>query len=497
MVSFVAFSYVAFWYFLVPALHSLLSLGAMLSSPGGSILRGIDLLRDESRFRHVAVDHVIALEAQQYAQARNERQFEENKERLKLLERMDPDFFRRNDPSASSNTAPDEGARRLDDKNPISGSGNKKDPGSFLRTLDNMGDFDPPTSCPEHLADDDIQTTLVVQASVDRLWVLNETCNRWKDPIVAVVAIRDRATETEVLKGWSEKCPQLNLITHALEDNSPEMYPVNKLRNLALDAVRTSHLLVVDVDFVPSDSLDKIIKKTIQTRTIIAQKDPNHVAPSNMDAVVVPAFARMLSPPCSSNTDCMRHLQGDSSFIPRSFDELVECHTHKDCIVFQSDVNSPGHSSTRSIDWLQRQWYDDTKTVVLDDNSVLKSPRTIDCFDSFRYEPYLVLRWCPSGRSSHPRPLAPYYDERFHGYGKNKIQHVQHLRMMGYRFVVLPEGFIVHNPHVESEVKEKWNDVDNFDLHGKMDELYRRFLGDLFEKYYGKVPSGIIEQCTQ
>ena len=35
-------------------------------------------------------------------------------------------------------------------------------------------------------------------------------------------------------------------------------------------------------------------------------------------------------------------------------------------------------------------------------------------------------------------PPTPLYDERFTGYGKNKIEHVTHLRWAGWRFAVLP-----------------------------------------------------------
>ena len=44
--------------------------------------------------------------------------------------------------------------------------------------------------------------------------------------------------------------------------------------------------------------------------------------------------------------------------------------------------------------------------------------RRLECFGSSRYEPYLVL----------PLTGTPRYDERFSGYGKNKIQFVQHVR---------------------------------------------------------------------
>lgn len=41
----------------------------------------------------------------------------------------------------------------------------------------------------------------------------------------------------------------------------------------------------------------------------------------------------------------------------------------------------------------------------------------------------------------------PLYDERFTGYGWNKVQWIEHLRMKGYRFFVFEQGFIVHCPH--------------------------------------------------
>ena len=108
--------------------------------------------------------------------------------------------------------------------------------------------------------------------------------------------------------------------------------------------------------------------------------------------------------------------------------------------------------------------------------------REITCFDSVRYEPYVVLRWCPT-TTSRSQISAPYYDERFHGYGKNKIELVSHLRLGGWRFSVLPEEFIVHHPHAESAAKRYWLDTGVSGLHRDMDRLYPRFLEELVEKY--------------
>ena len=56
------------------------------------------------------------------------------------------------------------------------------------------------------------------------------------------------------------------------------------------------------------------------------------------------------------------------------------------------------------------------------------------------YEPYVLVR------SNVVR-----YDQRFMGYGFNKISHLTELRAQGYEFVVLPDPFLIHYPHPYSE----------------------------------------------
>ena len=53
---------------------------------------------------------------------------------------------------------------------------------------------------------------------------------------------------------------------------------------------------------------------------------------------------------------------------------------------------------------------------------------------------------------------------------------------MGYSYAVLPEGFLVHTPHVASKSKEAWRDKRTL-LRDSMDRLYPRFLEDLAAKY--------------
>ena len=377
-----------------------------------------------------------------------------------------------------------------------------------LRTLSNMHTFANRTNCSANLAFDDIHVSLVVQATLDRIWVLDETCRRWKDPIVAVVGVQvneTRQANTAALAGWKDKCPHLTLIEHTLNvkehEERPEFYPVNHLRNIALDSVQTSHVLVVDVDFVPSDNLDHKIRTVLldqQQRSTNGMLE-DHFSNESMrrlyeQAVVVPAFERVApTTVCgngSSSSECMKNLlRHNSSFIPRSFDELKGCVDQNNCRVFQSDVNWEGHYSTGSEEWLKRKWYENADGGLVEADNAGADQRQhmkrITCFHSMRYEPYVVIRWCPTSAKlarDHPLPVAPYYDERFHGYGKNKIEHVQHLRLMGYQFFVLPEGFLVHNPHAESNAKKKWMSRSS-NLHAEMDRLYPKFLQELLKMY--------------
>lgn len=78
------------------------------------------------------------------------------------------------------------------------------------------------------------------------------------------------------------------------------------------------------------------------------------------------------------------------------------------------------------------------------------------------------------------------YDERFYGYGKNKIQYIAHLRQRGFKFAVMqPAGFVIHHPHPESITKQIWNDKQNNELHHQMDELYPQYIREIYKQYDG------------
>lgn len=65
------------------------------------------------------------------------------------------------------------------------------------------------------------------------------------------------------------------------------------------------------------------------------------------------------------------------------------------------------------------------------DDRSLTSPTLVMCC---RYEPWTIV----------DREVAPWHDVRFRGYGQNKIVHIAHMNASDFKFVVLPNAFIIH-----------------------------------------------------
>jgi hypothetical protein len=188
-------------------------------------------------------------------------------------------------------------------------------------------------------------------------------------------------------------------------------YPVNELRNLAIARVRTSHFLLCDVDLWPDEQLyDRLHALGASVAHNATFADPKV-------AIVVPAFSREVKTDCASSTGKEDHADAsrmaschrEADAMPATFEDLKRCIVAKECHIFDR-FNHDGHGTTDYKSWL---------------NTKSKALRPVDCFLSNRYEPYVVLR---------KSPLLPPYEERFVGYGKNKIQNIVHMRYAGFSF---------------------------------------------------------------
>jgi hypothetical protein len=205
-----------------------------------------------------------------------------------------------------------------------------------------------------------------------------------------------------------------------ISENSNEMlsdYPVNTLRNLALSAVRTTHVAYLDVDFWPSSDLREILDSDI-VRQKFAQ-DPKA-------AMVIPAFS--MKRQCVEERDCV---ELNVPAMPLRRRQMLDTILAKKALQFDP-TNAGGHGSTRYTDWINQR----STTLI-----------PIECVKSNRYEPYLVFRYCQD---------LPPFQEIFTGYGKNKMSWMMQLRRTGWSFWQLGEAFCVHYPHLSSQARRAW-----------------------------------------
>jgi len=119
----------------------------------------------------------------------------------------------------------------------------------------------------------------------------------------------------------------------------------------------------------------------------------------------------------------------------------------------------------------------------------------------FMWEPYIVV---PNG------DRVPYADERFYGYGKNKISWIMAIRTAGLDFYTFLKAGLFHMPHASSSLRKDWEANHEAFVGGsclaksghcspkngthaeKMDQLFRDFTRDLYEDNGPPV----LELCT-
>ena len=312
-----------------------------------------------------------------------------------------------------------------------------------------------------------LDVTLVTQTSPERAWMLTHLVGRWSGRISLALFLPEHF-KTSLVAPLRAVQHTVNRVTVSEErGKASDPYPINRLRNLALRQVpatlvrhahaprhtrnleadlcfrlsvvqvRTSHFLLTDIDLWPSTDAYKTILR-IGSKLL---GRPNAT-------LVLPAFeyhdvARepTTKPRSKSENEAL------AAGLPRTAAQLGKCTQRRqepNCDIFKHLTDT--HFTTNYEKW----WQSDR-------------PQRISCFHSLRYEPYLVV---PLGRGA-----TPYFDERFVGYGKNKIQWIQHLRLLGFTFHVLPKAFVIHCPHEASTARQTWEKFKS-----KKDRLFQDFI---------------------
>ncbi|KAJ8247698.1 hypothetical protein GJAV_G00249290 [Gymnothorax javanicus] len=274
--------------------------------------------------------------------------------------------------------------------------------------------------------EDDSDVTLVAQLSMDRLQMLEAICNHWEGPISLALYMSDAeaqqflryAQASEVLKN------RKNVGYHIVYKEG-QFYPVNLLRNVALRHANTPYVFLTDVDFLPMYGLYDYLRKSIM------QLDMAH----SKKALVVPAF------------ETLRYRLS----FPKSKAELLSMLDMGTLYTFRYHVWTKGHAPTNYAKW---------RTAT--------TPYRVEWESDF--EPYVVVkRDCPE------------YDQRFVGFGWNKVSHIMELDAQEYDLMVLPNAFMVHMPHAPSFDISKFRSSSSYRY--CLTTLKEEFHQDLSRKY--------------
>jgi len=260
---------------------------------------------------------------------------------------------------------------------------------------------------------------------VDRFPRLALLSQHWDGLISAAIFIRNDGELSALQEFQRSKIyahTKQNVDFHLLFANENQDYPINVLRNLALDHVRpeSDYVLCLDVDFIPSEGAYAYIRdflKSVQNGTfqvpdkeeiafVVASFEIDGLTPDTVDELL-PPNKRALLPLIKNQMARQVHVK----FAPEA--QGPTNYTHWEETNTPYEVRYQGH-----------------------------------------YEPYYFV-------STHHNLLR--YDARFKGYGFDKASHTYEMQRKSplpppppaaaTAFVVIPEVFVTHVDHEEQAWK--------------------------------------------
>lgn len=270
--------------------------------------------------------------------------------------------------------------------------------------------------------------TLVTQLSIDRIQNIHTLMRHWNGPLTLVIYCRD--SDLYEIEDYFKSFPSFkkrgNLAVHIVYKQG-HFYPINLLRNIGLQYSTTPYVFLMDIDFLPSFNLYNYLREAVK---VLKLGTLNRT-------LIVPAFEFLQYKFEFPNTKStlLKMLNRSSSTIQE----------------FRHSIWSNGHSATNYAKWYKASLPYKVKW-------------------SLDYEPYIAVH----------RNVTK-YDERFLGFGWNKVSHVMELYAQNYEFIVLPEAFIIHSPHSPSRDIMKYRTKREY--RKCLNKLKASFISGLIYKY--------------
>ena len=305
----------------------------------------------------------------------------------------------------------------------------------------------------KNISSDPNSITLVTQGNVSRFPRLLHLLQRWQGPISCAMYI----TTEEELYNWHnyvqeqrnntlfQKYVSLHLIfkpsSSSLSDN---LYPINLLRNLALQHAKhqSDYVFLDDIDLMPPPQ---------SHTTILSLLQQHDLQPKTF--WILPAFERLPADKHDIQND-------DITLIPRNKSSLYDALQREDIQPFHAH-NPLEHGLTNYA-----KWYNAT-TIY-------------DIEYGFKFEPYGIVR---------SQELHDFYPD-FRGFGGNKLTFFIEAYYREFKFQVLPNHFVVHMTH-------DFQDTRNSITDGNRREVYPKFQRYLEERYGIPTSSSTYEELQK
>ncbi|XP_047133181.1 beta-1,4-glucuronyltransferase 1 isoform X1 [Hydra vulgaris] len=228
-----------------------------------------------------------------------------------------------------------------------------------------------------------------------------------------------RLTEKKFLK-----CDK-NVLNHGKKlnyDLKMLSYPVNLLRNTAISTLKTSHVLLIDIDIIPSPNLYYDVIKWL---------------PQDLEALVIPIFEIKESQNVPLTKSDLLSLWQKNQVRPFYIELCKKCQELTD---YQQWKRNDAMVSIFSINW------------------------------SYPWEPFFI-----SQKESFV------FDERFEQYGFNRVSQICDFHLRGGKFKIYNNGFLLHKGFKVTSSFHPSKNVDH--LRNKI--LYKKLKLELYSKRNG------------
>ncbi|CAH1778798.1 unnamed protein product [Owenia fusiformis] len=249
--------------------------------------------------------------------------------------------------------------------------------------------------CDYELEDKDV--TILLHSGISKLKVLLKTLKHWRGPASVALWGSEADCQTMLRALGDSLGARSNVGIHlVLMKDKNLYYPTNYVRNTAFFGSFSSHVWMVDVDFVPMPGCYPLIKHAIS--------NTQHFPRTAKLALVVPAFEYDEIP----------------KLVPFPANKADATKLYREHYIYRFSGKRCGncHIATDYEKWMETS-----------------TPYEVEF--GWPYEPYVVI-------ASDRMPL---YDERLLARHLNKVMFNIEIFAKRYKFFVLPDVFLVHELH--------------------------------------------------